>query len=482
MESFFEEEALDYELHTIIRREILPSGKSRAFVNDTPVTLQSLSKLGLKLIDIHSQHQTLEITSDHFQFEIIDALADTKLEIESYQRGLQVLKESEQALKELVLLKEKNDKETDYQTFLLNELKEAALQPGEQAEVEEKYQRLNNIEEIQEHLSTAAQSISADQMGISDQLNIVRAKLSKLSSFSKSYEELYERTESVYIELQDIQTAIEDGLAQLETNPNELEQLSARLQLFHQLQSKHQVASVEALLDLQETLEQKVDDTASLLIKIEKLKDKILTTKNKLNQVAAKIHRKREKIIPELVTQLEAILKSLGMPNASFEISLEWMDSKYFKNGKDALYFLFSANKGSQAGQLKKVASGGELSRIMLAVKVILSRYTQLPTLIFDEIDTGVSGEVAQKMADLMKEMSTNLQIFTITHLPQVAANGHTQYKVFKEDINEHTITQLKLLSDEERVKEIAEMIGGKDISDTALVHAKSLLFNKTAI
>lgn len=473
--SFFEEEALDYEDQTIIRREILPSGKSRAFINDTPVTLQSLASLGARLIDIHSQHQTLEVTTNDFQFEVLDALANADREIKSYKRGLELLKQKEKELGILITDQENFTKEYDYNAFLLNELEEAKLKPGELEELEEQYDQLNNIEEIQERLSGSVAIMSSEEIGVSDQLNTVKNNLSKIESYSGPLQELSQRIQSVYIELDDISSSLHDELEKLEADPGRLEQISLRLQLLHNLQVKHAVSDVKELILIADTLREKVSKTESLSEDIEKLKKEIITIQSQLDEVAEKIHKKRNKALPLLIKELEDILKALGMSNATFQASLE-LQEKYLSNGKEVLTFLFSANKGGAFGQLKKVASGGELSRIMIAIKSILSRYTQLPTIIFDEIDTGVSGEVAHKMADLMMNMSKNLQVFSITHLPQIAANGQNHYKVYKEDIQNTTITQLKLLSNEERVKEIAEMIGGKNISDSALTHAKSLL------
>lgn len=475
LNSFFEEAALDYEDQTIIRREILPSGKSRAFINDTPVTLQSLVSLGGRLIDIHSQHQTLEVTTNDFQFEVLDALADADREIKSYRRGLELLKEKEKEVGVLITDQENFTKEYDYNAFLLNELEEAKLKPGELQELEEQYDQLNNIEEIQERLSGSISIMSSEEVGVSDQLNTIKNNLSKIESYSGSLQELSQRIQSVYIELDDISSSLLDELEKLEADPGRLEQISQRLQLLHNLQVKHTVSDIKELIVIADTLREKVSKTESLSEDIERLKKEIVTIQSQLDKVAEKIHKKRNKALPLLIKELEDILKALGMPNAAFRASLELQD-KYLSNGKEVLTFLFSANKGGAFGQLKKVASGGELSRIMIAIKSILSRYTQLPTIIFDEIDTGVSGEVAHKMADLMMNMSKNLQVFSITHLPQIAANGQNHYKVYKEDIQNTTITQLKLLSEEERIKEIAEMIGGKNISDSALTHAKSLL------
>ncbi len=477
LDSFFDEEELDYEHETIIRREILPSGKSRAFINDTPVTLQSLVRLGSRLIDIHSQHQTLEVTTNDFQFEVLDALAEADREIESYKRGLGLLKKKEKELNVLVSSQETFTKEYDYNSFLLKELEDAKLKAGELQELEERYEQLNNIEEIQERLSGSISLVTSEEIGVSDQLNTIKTNLSKIESYSGSLKELSERIQSVYIELDDIQLSLLNELERLEADPQQLEETGQRLQLLHNLQVKHSVSTVDELILITQELQEKVSKTESLSEDIEKLKEEMSTIQSQLDEVAEKIHSKRKKALPQLTEELESILKSLGMPNASFKASLELQDN-YLTNGKEVLEFLFSANKGGSYGQLKKVASGGELSRIMIAIKAILSRYAQLPTIIFDEIDTGVSGEVAHKMADLMMDMSKNLQVFSITHLPQIAANGQSHYKVYKEDIDNTTVTQLKLLSEEERIHEIAEMIGGKDISDSALTHAKSLLYN----
>lgn len=473
--SFFKQEELDYEDQTIIRREILPSGKSRAFVNDTPVTLQSLTSLGARLIDIHSQHQTLEITTNDFQFEVLDALAGADREIESYKRGLELLKEKKKEVNVLIASQEEFTKEYDYNAFLLKELEEAKLKVGEMQELEEQYEQLNNIEEIQERLSGSMAIVSSEEIGVSDQLNTIKNNILKIESYSSPLKELSQRIQSVYIELDDIGETLLGELEKLEADPEQLEKTSQRLQLLNNLLVKHSVSKIEELVVLTKELHEKVSKTESLTEDIEQLKKEISKIESKLDEVANKIHKKRNKALPQLVKELEDILKELGMTNATFQASLE-LQEKYLSNGKEVLEFLFSANKGGGYGQLKKVASGGELSRIMIAIKSILSRYAQLPTIIFDEIDTGVSGEIAHKMADLMKDMSQKMQVFSITHLPQIAAKGQNHYKVYKEDLQNTTITQLKLLSREERIKEIAEMIGGKNISDSALTHAKSLL------
>ncbi|MFL1896488.1 DNA repair protein RecN [Aquimarina sp. 2-A2] len=475
LQEIFEQEELDYEDETIIRREILPSGKSRAFINDTPVTLSALNAVGFHLIDIHSQHQTLEVTSNDFQFEVLDALAETEREIDSYKRGLQLLKAKEKEVKSLIASQEELTKAYEYNTFLFKELEEAKLKEDELVELETAYETLNNIEDIQERISASIQLVGAEELGVSDQLRATKSNLHKITAYTATYKELSDRVESVAIEIEDILVSLENELDKLEADPERLTVVGQRLQLIHDLQTKHAVSSIRELLEIRDALEEKVVKTDSLNDEIKKLQSEIIAIQEQLDQVAEKIHAKREKALPKLINELETILKSLGMENATFKAEVTLSDAYAF-NGKDELSFLFSANKGGTYGVLKKVASGGELSRIMLSIKVILSRYTKLPTIIFDEIDTGVSGEVAHKMADLMRSMSKNLQVISITHLPQIAANGERHYKVFKEDLDTSTVTRLKLLNPTERINEIAEMIGGKDISESALTHAKSLL------
>lgn len=475
LRNFFKEKDLDYEDQTILRREILPSGKSRAFINDTPVTLHSLSALGDKLIDIHSQHQTLHVASSDFQFEVLDALSSTEREIDSYKRGLKLLKEKKKELNDLISSKEAFTKEYEYNLHLFQELEEAKLKESEIEELEQIFEQLNNVEEIQERLSESIAILTTEEIGVIEQLNISKNGLSKINSFSKAIADLSTRVQSVYIELDDIVASLQNELESLEADPELLQKTEQRLNLLNNLLVKHNAATITELITIREDLKTKVAKTESLSDHIETLRVEVDKIKNQLDQVAVKIHDKRYAALPKLVTELEGILASLGMTNASFQVDLKIEDT-YYVNGKDKLQFLFSANKGSGYGELKKVASGGELSRIMLAIKAILSDYAKLPTIIFDEIDTGVSGEIAQKMADLMKKMSANLQVISITHLPQIAANGHAHFKVYKEDIENQTLTRLRSLSADERVLEIAEMIGGKNITESALAHARALL------
>lgn len=475
LKAFFESVDLDYETETIIRREILPSGKSRAFVNDTPVTLSVLNQLRTRLIDVHSQHQTLELSDSNFQFQILDALANNSQELASYKRGLKQLNAYRKEFKELEANQREANQQYDYNLHLYNELIEADLRDGEQKDLEERLEKLNNVEEIQLNLSEAVHISTVDEIGIQTLLNTLENRLQKVAPFSKEYEELSERITSVKIELNDIVTELENAYESIDSNPNELEKLNDRLQLIYNLQKKHYVSSISELIEIQFNLADKVSQVENAEEIINQKQQQIDDVCNKLNKVAALISKARAKVIPSLKKQLEFLLSELGMPEARFSIELSEAND-FLVNGKDQLQFLFSANKGGSYGELKKVASGGELSRIMLAIKKILSDNTKLPTIIFDEIDTGVSGEVSNKIAQIMQQMAKNMQVITITHLPQIAAKGNQHYKVFKEEVDHKTTSNLKQLSEDERIVEIAEMLSGKNISDSAIIHAKELL------
>jgi DNA repair protein RecN (Recombination protein N) len=358
---------------------------------------------------------------------------------------------------------------------LFKELEAANLKVGEQHLLEEKLERLNNIEDIKLNLSEALEISITDEIGIQSLVNNLENKLSKIAPFYKEYQELLERVTSVKIELGDIVSEIENANDGVDFNPNQADEINDRLQLIYNLQKKHYVDSVEALLQVYEELSEKVLQVENADELISNKQQEIKIVSEKLDTIAAIISKARNTSIPKLTKELENLLADLGMKNARFSIKIK-LTNNYFSNGKDELAFLFSANKGGNFGDLKKVASGGELSRIMLSVKKVLSVNTQLPTIIFDEIDTGVSGEISNKIAAIMQQMSNHMQVIAITHLPQIAAKGRYHYKVYKEDIDGVTNSNLKQLSSDERIVEIAEMLSGKDISDTALIHAKELL------
>jgi DNA repair protein RecN (Recombination protein N) len=475
LQSFFETHDFDYDANTIIRREILPSGKSRAFVNDSPVNVSDLQELGVYLIDIHSQQQTQELSDEKIQFEIIDAIAENGNLLKKYSQLLKTHKSNKSELQKHREAYSNAQKEQDYNTFLLNELVEAKLVSGTQEELEQNFQQLNNVEFIKENLEKSLALAEGEQLGVIQGLKEIRASLQKIAGLTSEYLSISERANSVLIEFDDIVSEINGFTEQLINDPEQLELLNQKLQLIYSLQKKHQVNSVDELILIQDELENKAFTVHHLEDAIEKLEKSIAINETELNSLANDLHKKRQKAIPILVEKLLNYLTQLGMPNSQFDIQLSQKDN-YFTNGKDELQFLFSANKGSSFGLLKKVASGGEMSRIMLAVKAVLAQYSKLPTIIFDEIDTGVSGEIANKMAFIMEEMSVNMQVFSITHLPQIAAKGNQHYKVFKETIDNQTQSQIIRLTQEQRVQELAEMIAGKDVSEAAINHAKTLL------
>ncbi|MCK8140852.1 DNA repair protein RecN [Flavobacterium sp. I-SCBP12n] len=475
LKPFFEANDLDYEEETIIRREILPSGKSRAFINDSPVNLQELQELSMFLIDIHSQQQTQELSDENVQFKIIDAIANNKETIIEYQLLLKTFKSDQSKLNSILKRQSESKKEQEYNTFLLDELVAAKLKAGEQETLEADFEKLNNVEIIKESLDKALAIANEEQIGVRNNLNEIKISLQKIGSFSTDYSAILERVSSLTIEFDDISQEMNRFSEKLINDPEQLDLISQKLQVIFNLQKKHQVSTVGELLDIQLNLENAVLELGNMEEEITMLNKSIESKRVELDGLADKIHSNREKSIPVLSQKLIAILETLGMPNVRFKIDITGSEN-YFSNGKDELEFLFSANKGTDFGLLKKVASGGEMSRIMLAVKAILAQYSKLPTLIFDEIDTGVSGEIAIRMGEIMKEMSREMQIFAITHLPQIAAKGEAHFKVSKATVGEDTQSELKLLNQDQRIVEIAQMLSGTVVSESALNHAKALL------
>ena len=471
----FQELDIDYDPQTIIRREILPSGKSRAFVNDVPATLEVLSRLGQVLVDIHSQHQTLALSDTSFQFAIIDAMANNKPLLTEYVQLHQLLKKEQKKLEELIEFQKNAKKEYDYNLHQLKELKSATLEEGILEELEESYEEASNIEDIKENVSESLYLLNDENIGILNNLRELKRSFSSLTEYKQLYRDLYERIESAFLELEDLASEISDIDESIEADPDNLEQISKQLNRIYTLQKKHSVATVEELIAIQQELEEAVSKTESVDIDLNKQKKIVEEQHTATLKKANQLHKAREKVIPALDKKLTNFMHELGMPNGRFSITLTATDT-FLANGNDELSFLFSANKGGDFGQLKKVASGGELSRIMLAVKAIMAEHTALPTIMFDEIDTGVSGEISQKMGDIMKQMSQNRQVFAITHLPQIAAKGAYHFKVFKEDSKGKTSTHLKLLTEEERIIELSEMLEGKNSGASARNHAIELL------
>ena len=417
----------------------------------------------------------MQLVSNEFQFQVIDALANNEAFLEQFKSELKIYKNLQKELKELQNFQAEAIKEHDYNLFLLNELVEANLKEGELELLEEENETLSNVEDIKEKLSESYQLLNDEQIGILISLKGLKNNFQKLKDYSSKYEDLYNRVESSLIEMDDVFNEIDEMQESLEADPKRLEEVNSKLLRINNLMQKHSATEISELINIKNSLEDKVSLTENLDGTIQKKRTEIEIKKGQLDTKAKQIHANRTEVIPALIEQLQSILGSLGMPNAQFKIDCDLSDSFYY-NGKDELSILFSANKGGQFNELKKAASGGELSRIMLAIKSVLSKYIKLPTIIFDEIDTGVSGEISNKMGDIMLLMSKTMQVISITHLPQIAAKGHTHFKVYKEDVNEVTRTNLMKLNHDERIVEIAQMLGGIEMSSSAIAHAKELL------
>lgn len=475
LQSFFADLDWDYEPHTIIRREILPSGKSRAFVNDTPIGLSDLQELATRLIDVHSQHQTGELTETGFQFEILDAVAGHSETLKEYKQTLTTYKKTLSELTDAEQQKRDAVKEEDYNSFLLQELLDARLQDGMQQTLEADFEKLNNVEAIRSQLERAFSLADDEQFGLLHLLKEFKATLQKVSGFSKEYESLHERIQSVSIEFDDILSELNASAESLSNDPEQLERISQQLQSVYNLQKKHQVSTVAELIEIQNQLDEKAVSMAGLDNRIQQLESQKRELQSQLEELSAKISKGRKNALPGLTAQLTELLTKLGMPHVRFDVTLS-ESTEFLVNGKDNIAFLFSANKGADFGTLKKVASGGERSRIMLAIKYVLALHSKLPTIIFDEIDTGVSGEMADAMGEIMKGMSRHMQVFAITHLPQIAAKGDSHFKVSKTVAGGRTTSTLRLLETDARVVEIAQMLSGSAVSDSAINHARALL------
>lgn len=475
LKQLFESLDLDYDDNTIIRREILPTGKSRAFVNDSPVNLQELQELGNYLIDIHSQFQTRNIISEEYQIDLLDKVANNEKILQNYQTELKQYKTFQSELKKVLAEKETLGKEQEYNLFLFEELEKAKLKVGEQEELEVESEKLNNLEFLKENISKVIAISNQEEIGLIANLKEVKLSLQKVASIAPEFNELHERITVTLIEVEDIIAENESIAEKLIDDPSRTELVNSKLQLIYDLQKKHQVNSVEELLQIREQLEQKVIKFDDIDSAIKKLENHINKSKEELDNHALNLTQARINASSKFVAEITKIITQLGMPDAQFEFEISKSET-YTKFGKDQINLLFSANKGSRPEAIKKVASGGEMSRIMLSIKAVLTDYSKLPTIIFDEIDTGVSGEIALKMAEIMKKMSGKMQVFAITHLPQIASKGDQHYKVFKVTHTNDTVSEIKLLNEDERVVEIAEMLSGKNISESAINHAKTLL------
>ena len=475
LESFFEANDLDYDPWVIIRREILPNGKSRAFVNDTPTNLSILNELTSQLIDIHSQHETLQLSDPSFQFHIIDALSNNASYLNDYNLAFQKYKGLIKELQAFQELQQQAKKEYDYNLFLWEELEKANLKVGEQGDLEKDLEKLSHVEEIKLSLAAILDISEQEPLGALSQMSSIDQQLSKIESYADLYGSMSERLKSVLIEFKDLLSEIATENDNLVYDPEALETVEDRLQTLYDLQKKHAANGIEELLSIQEAYHLKITDVDNADETIAKTTQKIQEAELALNKIAIKLHKRRVNAIPEFKSQIESALGDLEMKNTRFKVALTESED-FLTNGKDKLQFLMSSDKGKSFENMKKVASGGEMSRMMLAVKWILSKYSNLPAIIFDEIDTGVSGEVSNRIAEVMLAMSQNMQVITITHLPQVAAKGHHHYKVFKEDNKDGISSNIKLMNEDERLVELAQMLGGSAITDSAMAHAKQLL------
>ena len=475
LKSLFGEHDLDYEDTTIIRREILPSGKSRAFINDTPVNLSAMAALGERLVDIHSQHETLSLGDLDYQYLVLDSFSGIIPKVESYRKDFQQLKDLYRELETLKQSQAEALKTQDYNTFLLEELEKADLKPQLLQDLESRQEQLSNVELLKESLGETNDRLQDENTGVLESLRAAKRKMGLVEHMSTNNKDVFERLQSVIIELEDASSILDRELESIEADPTALEEINEQLQAIYNLFRKHQVDTLEALMNIEKTLAETVLDSQNAEDKIVSLQKEIDASKVTLKGVSKDIYSAREKHKIKLVSEIEALLKDLGMTNASIRINLNQVE-RFNTYGSDEMLWELSANKGGHFSEIKKAASGGELSRIMLALKSILASKSHLPTIIFDEIDTGVSGEIAKNMADIMVDMGQGMQVISITHLPQIAAKGQHHYKVYKEDVDDVTVTQIKYLDKDERVVELAEMLGGKSKSEAVLAHAKALL------
>lgn len=471
----FDENDIDYQEETILRREILPKGKSRAFINDTPVNLNVLEEVSLKLIDIHSQNDTSSLLKNEYQFQVLDALANNQMILEEYKQNLLSFKEINQEFLSTKALKEKSIDDYEYKKYLYEELDATHLELGIEERLEDELSILNSVELIQNSMNKTIHSLEAESYGIIDQLEDLQRNNQEISNKSNQFEELFNRVKGSTIELEDISEEYKKIFNSLEVNPQKTEDLKRQIDNLNKLFFKHKVGSVEELLLIKEEINSFLHNSINLDDKLNSIEQEIRKRKISLKEQCLKLSENRKKVISVLEKELKRLVSKMGMDQANFKIELSTSEDFLF-NGSDILSFEFSANKGHDFKILKKVASGGELSRIMLAIKTLLSRFKKLPTIIFDEIDTGVSGKISDNIAEIMANLGSSMQVFTITHLPQVAAKGDHHFKVEKKTEGDKSLTKLSYLNTKQRIDEIAMMLSGNKITDTAIAHAKQLM------
>ena len=476
MEPFFEDNELEYEEECILRREVYASGKSRAFINDTPASLVQMKELGEQLIDVHSQHQNLLLNKEGFQLNVLDILSHNDEQLSAYQSLYREWKQAQQELADLIARAEQNKADEDYIRFQLEQLEEANLSAGEQEELEQETDMLSHAEEIKAGLFRVGQLLTSDEGGL---LAGLKESLNTMLGLQKVYSpatELAERLESTYIELKDVSQEVSSQEEDVEFNPDRLEEVNDRLNLIYTLQQKHRATTVEELLTLAEEYAAKLAAITSYDERIGELTTLCDTLYNKVRKQAAVLTKARTGAAREVEKQMASRLVPLGMPNVRFQVEMG-IRKEPGVHGEDTVNFLFSANKNGSLQNISSVASGGEIARVMLSIKAMIAGAVKLPTIVFDEIDTGVSGEIADRMADIMQEMGEqDRQVSSITHLPQIAARGCAHYKVYKQDNETETNSHIRRLADEERVEEIAHMLSGATLTEAALNNAKALL------
>lgn len=475
LQKLFELLDVDYEEQTIIRREIHPNGKSRAFINDSPVDLTALKEIGTSLIDIHSQHQSLNLTDNSFQLKVVDAVAGNDNLLQEYAQVYSAYKSLSAQYSALAEEIQKTRSDYEYYLFQCRQLQEARLTDGEQEQLEQELHEQEHAEEIKGGLAKSFNLISGEGVGILAVLKEVKDTLAKISSFFSKTQTLHERLQSSYLEIKDVANEIESICEKVEHDPQRMEQTKQRLDLIYELQQKHRVSSVLALLNIQQELEKKIQHVSTSDEKLQALASAVGEHKQRLEELSENLRNRRKEVFNDIQQKVVSVLKQLAIVNASLVIHHEVLND-FTPSGKDKVRFLFSANKNEEVQDIAKVASGGEISRLMLSIKYLIAQRQALPTIIFDEIDTGISSDIADKMGSILKTMASKTQVLNITHLPQIAAKGDHHFYVYKQDGKQKTYTYIKKLEEKERIVEIAKMLSGEELTDAALSNAKALL------
>lgn len=473
--SFFEDNDLDYDDTLLLRREIQPSGKSRAFVNDTPASLQIMKELGVYILDIHSQHQTLTLKNSDFQLSLLDVMCASQDCKNDYRQEYGIYKKHKAELHDLEEQERKDKADLDYHQFLFNELQQVQLQDGEQEELEQEQKLLANAESIKSNLMAVVVACDDSEDAVVSRLQSCKSLLAKVADFHSSIGEVYTRFDSCLIELRDIISEIESIDSEIQYSPQRQEEVNQRLDAIYRLQTKHGVNTIAELLEIQNQLDDKLQIVSSLDGKIEEARKALALSEKRLVALAKQLTALRKEAATLLQKQIQPILSDLGMKDAEFRVDISSAEG-FMATGCDEVSFMFNANKGGELREIGKVISGGELSRVMLAIKSLITSKSLLPTIIFDEIDTGVSGEISGKVGSIMKRMSATTQVFAITHLPQIAAKADTHLKVYKKVEDERTLSQMIILNDNDRVEEIAKMLSSDRVTDSALATARELM------